>query len=131
MRTGGRRASAIAAAARHPRVEEVAVHRQACRCGIVVLQLILGSTWLAGPAWAGPSPPGQRSALTTVSEKTLAQIRAQSPKAAKLQQSGSASEQTFFKSKKGAIAVGLMAAGAGFTVWSINHDRKPVKSPIR
>jgi hypothetical protein len=24
-----------------------------------------------------------------------------------------------------------MAAGAGLTFWSINHDRKPVKSPIR
>jgi hypothetical protein len=24
-----------------------------------------------------------------------------------------------------------MGAGAAFTIWSINHDRKPVKSPIR
>jgi uncharacterized protein HemX len=42
-----------------------------------------------------------------------------------------ASPGTFFKTKKGMLALVLVAAGAGFTVWSINHDRKPVKSPIR
>jgi len=66
-----------------------------------------------------------------VSAKTLIRLREQAPKAAKLQQSGSTSEPAFFKTKKGAVAVGLMAAGAAFTVWSINHDRKPVKSTIR
>jgi hypothetical protein len=38
---------------------------------------------------------------------------------------------SFFKSTRGKVTLVLMAAGAGFTFWSINHDRKPVKSPIR
>jgi len=97
----------------------------------VALQIVLGSSWLAGPARADTSPPGQRSALTTVSAKTLMRLHEQTPKAARHQQASGASEPTFFKTKKGAVAVGLMAAGAAFTVWSINHDRKPVKSPIR
>jgi len=37
----------------------------------------------------------------------------------------------FFKSTRGKITLALMGAGVGFTIWSINHDRKPVKSPVR
>jgi hypothetical protein len=37
----------------------------------------------------------------------------------------------FFKSKRGAVTLALMGAGAGFALWSIQHDRKPVKSPVR
>ena len=37
----------------------------------------------------------------------------------------------FFSSTKGKVTLVLMGAGVGLTVWSINHDRKPVKSPIR
>jgi hypothetical protein len=25
----------------------------------------------------------------------------------------------------------LMGAGAGFAIWSVHHDRVPVKSPVR
>lgn len=38
---------------------------------------------------------------------------------------------SFFKSTRGKVTLALMAAGVGITIWSINHDRKPVKSPIR
>ena len=38
---------------------------------------------------------------------------------------------SFFRSKRGAITLALMGAGAGFALWSIQHDRKPVKSPVR
>ncbi|MEO7271405.1 MAG: hypothetical protein ABIX28_01660 [Vicinamibacterales bacterium] len=107
------------------------MHKQACRCGIVAFLVMLGSTWLAVPARADTGPPGRRSALTTVSAKTLEKLREQPAKTSRVSQSGSASEPAFFKTRKGAIAVGLMAAGAAFTVWSVNHDRKPVKSPIR
>ena len=37
----------------------------------------------------------------------------------------------FFSSKKGMVTLALMGAGVGLTIWSINHDRKPVKSPVR
>ena len=38
---------------------------------------------------------------------------------------------SFFKSTRGKITLALMGAGVGLTLWSIQHDRKPVKSPIR
>ena len=37
----------------------------------------------------------------------------------------------FFKSTKGKVTLVLMGAGVGFTIWSISHDREPVKSPVR
>ena len=37
----------------------------------------------------------------------------------------------FFSSTKGKVTLVLMGAGVGLTVWSINHDRKPVKSAVR
>jgi len=45
--------------------------------------------------------------------------------------STSSSASAFFHSKRGVITMVLMTAGTVFTVWSINHDRKPVKSPVR
>jgi hypothetical protein len=95
------------------------------------LMLVLGSTCLAVPAGADPLTPAQRAALTTVSIPAIKAVRLTRPPAARLAQSGSQPESSFFKTKKGAIAVGLMAAGGAFTVWSISHDNKPVKSPIR
>ena len=38
---------------------------------------------------------------------------------------------SFFKSTRGKVTLALMGAGTVLTVWSISHDRKPVKSPIR
>jgi hypothetical protein len=46
-------------------------------------------------------------------------------------QPGTPSGESFFHTKRGAVTLALMGAGVGFTVWSINHDRKPVKSPVR
>jgi hypothetical protein len=47
------------------------------------------------------------------------------------QQPPTGSSGNFLHTKRGVVAVTLMAAGAGFAIWSVNHDRKPVKSPIR
>lgn len=38
---------------------------------------------------------------------------------------------SFFKTRAGRLTLGLMVVGLGLTVYSINHDRKPVKSPVR
>jgi hypothetical protein len=38
---------------------------------------------------------------------------------------------SFFKSTRGKVTLALMGAGTVLTLWSIQHDRKPVKSPIR
>ena len=40
-------------------------------------------------------------------------------------------DSSFFKTTAGKITLGLMVVGLGLTVYSVNHDRKPVKSPVR
>ena len=40
-------------------------------------------------------------------------------------------DSSFFKTTAGRLTLGLMVVGLGLTVYSISHDRKPVKSPIR
>ncbi len=40
-------------------------------------------------------------------------------------------DSTFFKTTAGRLTLGLMVVGVGLTVYSVSHDRKPVKSPIR
>jgi hypothetical protein len=40
-------------------------------------------------------------------------------------------DKSFFKTTAGRLTLGLMAVGLGLTVYSVHHDRKPVKSPIR
>jgi hypothetical protein len=49
----------------------------------------------------------------------------------KYQTAGTSAPSSFFKSTRGKVTLALMAAGTGLTLWSIQHDRKPVKSPIR
>lgn len=81
-----------------------------------------------------PKPTGKLTQLSPASRQVLA-------KAAVLRSSDAGQQQppagapvapsSFFKSTRGKITLVLMAAGVGFTVWSIHHDRKPVKSPIR
>jgi hypothetical protein len=72
------------------------------------------------------------ASLATVSPADMARLTNSAPTRTDRQdQPAPASPGTFFKTKKGMLALVLVAAGAGFTVWSINHDRKPVKSPVR
>ena len=40
-------------------------------------------------------------------------------------------DSSFFKTTAGKLTLGLMVVGAGLTIYSFSHDRKPVKSPIR
>ena len=40
-------------------------------------------------------------------------------------------DSSFFKTTAGRLTLGLMVVGLGLTVYSVHHDRKPVKSPIR
>jgi hypothetical protein len=40
-------------------------------------------------------------------------------------------DSPFFKTTRGKVTLALMGAGVGLTLWSIQHDRKPVKSPVR
>ena len=73
------------------------------------------------------SAPRQTKSLTTLSAATLKILRSSGD--AQTPSSGSNSDTSFFKTKKGAAVVVLIAAGFGYALYSKSHDR--VKSPIR
>jgi hypothetical protein len=96
----------------------------------VIVALGAATPCAAGPAAAPKAPPtltrlspATRQMLATA---TPAPVAAQDPGAA-----GATAPKSFFKSGKGKVTLALMGAGVGFTLWSIQHDRKPVRSPIR
>ena len=81
---------------------------------------------------AAPATAAASSRLTQLSPASQRLLARATPA---LQQQPPASTpstpSSFFKSKRGAVTLALMGAGAGFALWSIQHDRKPVKSPVR
>jgi hypothetical protein len=96
-----------------------------------VLVLAVAAVLCATPCAADPvSRPAAASALTTLSPASL-QILHSAPAATRTQEGSAVPLSGFVKSRRGAIALGLIAAGIGFTVWSAIDSRDPVKSPIR
>ena len=101
------------------------------RTAAVTLCVTLGFGVAAAPCLAA-DPPKTQATLTQLSPASkqilskAATRRQQNPPAAAPDTSSS-----FFKSTKGKVTLALMGAGVGLTFWSINHDRKPVKSPVR
>ena len=103
------------------------------RWALVTVMAVLGSTVYPAAVLADtpPAKPAKSNtpiaaAVQSFSSETVRTL----PRNAKAR-AQTASGSSFFQTRKGAVAIGLMAAGAGLTVWSINHDRKPVKSPVR
>jgi hypothetical protein len=93
---------------------------------------LLVGTIASAPARADTQSPGPvRAALQSFSTDTIKAPRPQPAANAVRAQTAAPAGNSFFKTSKGAVALGLMIGGAAFTVWSINHDRKPVKSPVR
>jgi hypothetical protein len=45
--------------------------------------------------------------------------------------SGPSTPGSFFRSRKGAVALALVAGTVGFTIWAAHDSRKDVKSPVR
>ena len=94
--------------------------------GLIVM---LGLAVCAPPAMADTSSTSAKTSLTTLSAASVKILRTASGASAPAQQAGGS--DSFFGSTKGKVAIGLMIVGAGIALWSIQHDRKPVKSPIR
>ena len=80
----------------------------------------------AGAAEATPSPTLWNAAQEAGSRAPVSAQTTAAPATGNPRTDGS-----FFKTTPGRITLGLMAVGLGYTVYSISHDRKPVKSPIR
>jgi hypothetical protein len=93
---------------------------------IVASLLVVMPAAAAGADELRPAPR-QTKSLTTLSAATLKTLR--SPADAQTPSSGSDSDTSFFKTKKGAAVIVLIAAGFGYALYSKSHDR--VKSPIR
>jgi type VI protein secretion system component VasF len=103
-----------------------------------IVALVVAVTFAAPPASAADAkvstPRADTSRLAATTAARLAAL-APTPRAFAQTQSAPAASGTdsksFFSTPTGVAAIVLMAAGAGFAIWSANHDRKPVKSPIR
>jgi hypothetical protein len=96
-----------------------------------VLVMAIAAVLLATPVAADiVSRPAAASSLATLSPASL-QILKSAPAATRTQEGSAVPPSGFFKSRKGALALGLIAAGIGFTIWSAIDGREPVKSPIR
>ena len=93
------------------------------------------------PCAAADAPAKGAGTLARLSPASRAVLRQSAPASPTLRRSDGGQQQApaatsgsnspFFKTTKGKVTLALMGAGVGFTVWSINHDRKPVKSPVR
>ncbi|HTM25407.1 MAG TPA: hypothetical protein VL225_09455 [Vicinamibacterales bacterium] len=113
---------------------------------IASVSLALGAAAL--PCTAGETAsPNAGARLTRLSPASRAMLLAASPRggegvtlrssAGRLHTDGDqpaatpSSPSSFFSSTRGKVTLALMGAGAGFAIWSVHHDRVPVKSPVR
>jgi hypothetical protein len=94
---------------------------------VLAIAAVLCATPCAADTVARPAAAGS---LTTLSPASL-QILSSAPAATRTQEGSAPTPGGFFKSRKGALALGLIAAGIGYTVWTVFDSRDPVKSPIR
>ena len=76
---------------------------------------------------AAAKPGGKLTRLSPASREVLASAKS----GARSQAAAPSPPGSFFKTTRGKVTVALMGAGAGFALYSIHHDRIPVKSPVR
>jgi hypothetical protein len=111
------------------------------RAAAVALCVSVALGAAAAPCAASDAATSKRSSLTTLSPASrqvlVAPAGLASPRVPAKRSEGAQAQTTpgatgpFFKTTRGKVTLALMGAGVGFTIWSINHDRKPVKSPVR
>jgi hypothetical protein len=113
------------------------------RTAVVALSAILALGAAAVPCSAGPPAankadgkltrlsPASRQVLATKVPSSAGAPRATGSRRSDAQPASGDAQQSFLGSTRGKVALVLLGAGVGLTLWSIQHDRKPVKSPIR
>ena len=109
------------------------IHRTAALALCVTVAVGAAAVPCAAADTPAAKVKGKLTQLSPASRQVLAKPAVLRATDAGQQQPAAAPATTgsFFKSTRGKITLALMAGGVGFTIWSINHDRKPVKSPIR
>lgn len=111
------------------------MRRLISRTSVLALSVAVALGAAAVPCAAADSaaakPGGKLTQLSPASRHVL--VSASAPRRANGQTAApaGAAPSSFFKSTRGKVTLALMGAGTGLTLWSIQHDRKPVKSPIR
>jgi len=93
--------------------------------GVVAVSLI---PWSAAAAETTPPTrsPSLRTALTDVRPKQVAPPRPSPAVTRRTEQATSnpaAESPTFFKTRTGIVVAAVMAAGAGYAIYSTSHDR--------
>ena len=109
------------------------MRRSIYRTTAIVLIATVGLAVAAVPCTAA-EPAGKTAGtqLTSLSTASRAVLAAPRPAGEMRPQAATpSSPSAFFKSTRGKVTLALMGAGVGLTLWSIHHDRQPVKSPIR
>jgi hypothetical protein len=104
------------------------------RTAAMALSVVMTLGAAAVPCMADDAKDAKAGATLTRLSPASRSLLATARPAAQQQQPPAATASapsSFFKSTRGKVTLALMGAGVGFTVWSISHDRKPVKSPIR
>ena len=97
---------------------------------LVLFMAALAVTTFATPCAADPvtTATAKRPSISQLSPASMQVLRAATPTP---RTQATPSSGGFFKSRKGAVALGLIAAGIGFTIWSANDSKEDVASPIR
>jgi hypothetical protein len=98
---------------------------------LVLFMTALAVTTFATPCAADPvtTATAERPSISKLSTASMQVLRAATP--APRTQDATPSSGGFFKSRKGAVALGLIAAGIGFTIWSASDSKEDVRSPVR
>ena len=115
------------------------MRRLISRTAALALSVTVALGAAAVPCAAGDSAAaktgGTLTRLSPASRQVLVSPTLRSSEGGRKSQGGQtatpSSPSSFFKSTRGKVTLALMGAGTGLTLWSIQHDRKPVKSPIR
>jgi len=114
------------------------VRRLFYRAATAALCVTMGFGVAATPSLAadaakapGAKAPPSLTRLSPASRQVLAKSTPMVRRSEGGQQTPATASGGFFSSTKGKVTLVLMGAGVGLTVWSISHDREPVKSPIR
>ena len=117
--------------------EEVLVRRFINRTAAWALSFALTGAVGVMPCAASDHKPAatpathQSAGLTQLSPASRGLLARATPAPQQQPAATPTTSSSFFKSRRGAVTLALMGAGTGFALWSIQHDRKPVKSPVR
>jgi hypothetical protein len=98
---------------------------------------LVAGALVAAVALAGAAPcladnsSSQRRSLTKLSPASAELLKTSAGTRLAQEPSTPTTPGSFFRTRKGALALALVAAGIGYTIWTVHDSRKPVKSPVR